>query len=65
MKEAEDNIREMLVFEGSVLHVVFVGNETRTVSPESALGMMAAEGKADWVFVGSDFQAPSDRKSVV
>lgn len=66
-KEAEDkfinnealmnNCRELLAEEHSLLHVVFIGNESQAVPAESAFGKLAAEGRTDWIFIDTDFQA--------
>ena len=47
--------RTLLSHEQSRMHIVFIGNDPKAVPQESALGTLGVEGKADWIYIASDF----------
>ena len=54
-----EDCRQLLVNESSLMHFVFISDASQDISPDSPLGALAAEGRADWIFVGTDFTAAS------
>lgn len=56
--ELMDQCRGLLVNEQSRLHAVLISDRDIRIDPDSALGMLAAEGKTDWIVMHSDFLLP-------